>query len=68
MVKDIAQDKQEGLSQLESRLPTRQFRKHDPRGLLLQYASQVSSCWPYAHDKFEDEIFIKFSHDWEEVL
>jgi hypothetical protein len=28
----------------------------------------VSSCWPYAHDKFEDEIFTEGAQDWEEVL
>jgi hypothetical protein len=30
--------------------------------------SQVSSCWPYTHDKFEDEIFTECAQDWEEVL
>jgi hypothetical protein len=68
MVKDTAQDKQEGLSQLEYRFPTGRFHKHDPRGLVLQHASQVSSCWPYTHDKFEDEIFTECAQDWEEVL
>jgi hypothetical protein len=57
LVKDIAQAKQEGLSQLEFRFPTGRFHKHDPKGLVLQHASQVSSCWPYVHDKFKDEIF-----------
>jgi hypothetical protein len=57
LVKDIAQDKQEGPSQVEFRFPTSQFHKHDPKGLVLQHASHVSSYWPYAHDKFEDEIF-----------
>jgi hypothetical protein len=28
----------------------------------------VSSCWPYAHDSFEDEIFTEGTQDWEEVL
>jgi hypothetical protein len=28
----------------------------------------VSSCWPYAHDSFEDEIFTKGAQDWEEVI
>jgi hypothetical protein len=28
----------------------------------------VSSCWPYSHDTFEDEIFTKGAKDWEEVL
>jgi hypothetical protein len=68
IVKDTAQAKQEGLSQLEYRFPTGRFRKHDPKGLVLQHASQVSSCWPYAHDKFEDEIFTECAQDWEEVL
>jgi hypothetical protein len=68
LVKDTAQAKQEGLSQLEFRFPTGRFCKHDPKGLVLQHASQVSSCWPYAHDKFEDEIFTECAQDWEEVV
>jgi hypothetical protein len=68
MVKDTAQAKQEGLSQLEYRFPTGHFHKHDPKGLVLQQTSQVSSCWPYAHDIFKDEIFIEGTQDWEEVL
>ena len=35
LVKDTAQAKQQGLSQLEYRFPTCQFRKHEPRGLVL---------------------------------
>jgi hypothetical protein len=27
----------------------------------------VSSYWPYAHDKFEDEVFTKNAQDWDEV-
>jgi hypothetical protein len=57
MVKDTAQAKQKGLSQLEFRFQTSQFHKHDPKGLDLKHASQVSSCRPYAHDKFEDKVF-----------
>jgi hypothetical protein len=68
MVKDTAQDKQEGLSQLEFRFSTGRFYKHDPKGLVLQHASQVSSCWSYTHDKFEDEIFTECAQDWDEVL
>jgi hypothetical protein len=67
-VKDTAQAKQEGLSQLEFRFPTGRFCKHDPKGLVLQHASQVSSCWSYAHDKFEDEIFTESAQDWDEVV
>jgi hypothetical protein len=63
LVKDTAQAKQEGLSQLEFRFSTGQFCKHDTKGLVLQHASQVSSCWPYTHDKFEDEIFTKCTQD-----
>jgi hypothetical protein len=29
---------------------------------------QVSSCWPYAHDRFEDEIFTKNAQRWDEVV
>jgi hypothetical protein len=54
-VKDSAQAKQEGLIQLEYKFPTDQFHKHDPKGIVLQFTSQVSSCWPYVHEKFEDE-------------
>jgi len=57
LVKDTDQAKQEGLSQLEFRFPTGWFYKHDPKGLVLQHASQVSSCWSHAHDKFEYEVF-----------
>jgi hypothetical protein len=59
MVKDTAQVKQKGLSQLEYQFPIGHFHKHDPKGLVLQHVSQVSSCWPYSHDRFEDEIFTK---------
>jgi hypothetical protein len=68
MVKDTAQAKQEGLSQLEFRFQTSRFCKHDPKGLVLKHASQVSSCWPYAHDKFEDEVFTENAQDWDEVV
>jgi hypothetical protein len=53
---------------MEYRFLTSRFRNHDPKGLVLQHASKVSSYWPYAHDKFEDEFFTKCAKDWEEVL
>jgi hypothetical protein len=56
------------LSQIEFRFPTGRLRKHDPKGLSLQHASQVSMCFPYAHDKFNDESFTKCVEDLEEVL
>jgi hypothetical protein len=28
----------------------------------------VSSYWPYAHDKFEDEAFMENDLDWDEVV
>jgi hypothetical protein len=28
----------------------------------------VSSYWPYAHEKFEDEVFTENSQDWDEVV
>ena len=68
LVKDTAQAKLEGLSQIEFRFLTNRFRKHDPKGLVLQHASHVSSCWLYAHDKFEDEIFTECAHDWDKVV
>jgi hypothetical protein len=54
LVKYTAQANQEGLSQLEFLFQTGHFPKHDPRGLVSKHASHVSSCWSYAHDKFED--------------
>jgi hypothetical protein len=68
MVKDTAQAKQEGLSQLKFIFQTGHFHKHDPKGLVLKHAQQVSYYWPYAHDRFEDEIFIKNAQEWEEVM
>jgi hypothetical protein len=68
LVKDIAQAKKEGLSQLDFLFQTERFCKHNPKGLVLKHASQVSSCWPYAHEKFEDEVFIENAQDWDEVV
>jgi hypothetical protein len=28
----------------------------------------VSSCWPYAHKKFEDEVFKENAQDWDDVV
>jgi hypothetical protein len=68
LVKDTTQAKQEGLSQLEFRFPMRRFHKHDPKGLVLQHASQMSSYWSYAHEKFKHEVFTKNAKDWDEVV
>jgi hypothetical protein len=68
MVKDTMQAKQEGLSQLEYQFPIGRFHKNDPKGLVPQNAGHVSSCCPYAHDSFEDEIFTKGTQYSEEVL
>jgi hypothetical protein len=68
LVKDTVQAKQEGLSQHKLIFSIGIFRKHDPKRLVLKHASQVSSCWSYAHDKFEDEIFIKNAQEWDEVV
>jgi hypothetical protein len=68
LVKDTTQAKQEGIIHLEFRFHTSRFLKHDPKGLVLQYASQVSSCWSYAHEKFEDEVFTENAQDWDEVV
>jgi hypothetical protein len=38
------------------------------QGSGLKNASQVSSYCPYAHDRFEDEIFIENAQDWDEVV
>lgn len=68
MVKDIVQEKQEGLNQIEYRFPTSHFHKHDPKGLVPWNASHISSYWLYSYDNFEDEIFIEGTQDWEELL
>jgi hypothetical protein len=68
MVKDIAQEKQEGLNNLEYRFLTGFFHKRDPKGLVPHHAPQVSSYWLYSHDTFKYEIFTEGSQDWEEVL
>jgi hypothetical protein len=68
LVKDTDEAKQEGLNQLDFRFQIGQFHKHDPKGLVLQHASQVSSCWPYAHKKFEDEVFMENVQDWDELV
>jgi hypothetical protein len=67
MVKDTVHAKQLELGQLEFWFQTVRFHKHDPKGLVLQHASQVSFCWPYTHDQFEDEIFIENDQDWNVV-
>jgi hypothetical protein len=58
-VKDTTQEKLEGLSQLEFRFSTGRFCK---------MKSQVSSYWLYAHDKFEDEIFIERAQEWDKMV
>jgi hypothetical protein len=63
LVKDTSQAKQQGLSQLKIRFSIGQFRKHDPKGLVLQHASHVSSCWLYVHDKLEDKVFTENAQD-----
>jgi hypothetical protein len=68
MVNDTTQAKQEGLSQLEFRFQTDRFCKNDPKGLVLKHGSQVSSYLPYAHKKFEDEVFRENAQDWDEVV
>jgi hypothetical protein len=68
LIKNTAQAKQEGLSQLEFKFLTVRFCKHNSKDLVLQHASQVSSCWPYIHDNFEDEIFTECTQDWDKVV
>jgi hypothetical protein len=68
MLKYTTQAKKEGLSQLEFQFQIGLFRKHDPKGLVLKHASQVSSSWPYTHDRFEDEIFTENAQNWDEVM
>jgi hypothetical protein len=57
LVKGTAQSKQEGLNQLDFLFQTGCFQNNDRKGLVLKHASQVLSCWSYAHDKFKDEVF-----------
>jgi hypothetical protein len=68
IVKDTTHAKQEGLSHLEYRFPTGQFRRHDPKGIVPQHTGKVASHWPYSHDSYEDELFTENAQDWEEVL
>jgi hypothetical protein len=56
------------MSQIEFIFQTCRFHKNDRKVLLLKHASQVFSCWSYAHEKFEDEIFTRNSQDWDEVV
>jgi hypothetical protein len=35
---------------------------------VLKHASQVLPYWPYAHDKFKDEVFTENALDWDEVV
>jgi hypothetical protein len=67
-VKDTTQAKQEGLSHLEYMFRTSRYRKHDLKGLLVKHVEQVMVYWPYAHDKFEDEVFTENAHSWDEVI
>jgi hypothetical protein len=57
LVNDTSQAKQEGLSKIKFRFLIGRFYNHDPRGPVPRLASKVSSCWSYAHDKFEYEVF-----------
>jgi hypothetical protein len=68
MVRETAHAKQEGLNQLEYQFHTGHFHKHNPKGLVPQHATQVSSYWSYAHDNFEEKIFTEVTQNWEEVL
>jgi len=56
------------LNQLEYWFHRSHFHKHDPKGLVPQHLTHVSSYWLYAHDIFEDEIFTEGAWDWEEVV
>jgi hypothetical protein len=44
------------------------YPKHDPKGLVLKHSEQVTIYWPYAHDKFDDEVFTENAHSWDEVI
>jgi hypothetical protein len=59
LVKDTSQDKQGRTEPIGVLFQTIHFYKHDPKCLVLKHVSQVSSSWPYSHDKFEDEVFMK---------
>jgi hypothetical protein len=67
-IKDTTQARKEAQIQVEYRFYMGRYRKHDPKNLVAQHASQVVSHWSYAHDSFEDEIFTENALDWEEVL
>jgi hypothetical protein len=59
MIRDTAQVKQEGLNQIKYHFHTGHFLKNDPKVLITQHATRVSSYWSYDHDSFEDKIFTK---------
>jgi hypothetical protein len=59
--------RQEGQVHLEYRFMTGRYRKHDPKGLVPKHAEQVVLTWPYAHEKWEEELFTENSQDWKEV-
>jgi hypothetical protein len=59
VVKDAKHAKQEGKVQLEYRFMTGRFKKHDPKGLVLKHVEHVSLSWPYAHEKWQEELFIE---------
>jgi hypothetical protein len=67
VVKYAKHAKQEGQVHLEYRFMTGRYKKHDPKGLVQKHAKQVVLTWPYAHEKWEEELFTKNSQDWKEV-
>jgi len=67
-IKYTTQVRKESQSQVEYRFFIGIYRKHDPKNLVAQYVGHIISRWLYAHDIFEDEMFIENDLDWEEVL
>jgi hypothetical protein len=60
--------RQEAHNRIEYMFFTKRYRKHDPKKLVAKHANQVISHWTYSHASFEENIFIKNSLNWDEVL
>jgi hypothetical protein len=44
-----------------------QFRRHDPKGLVVKNCDLISLAWPYTHEWWEDELPYENAKDWDEV-
>jgi hypothetical protein len=58
-MKDTTHARKEAQSQIEYKLVTERYKRHDPRKLVIEHANQVVSHWHYPHEDFEGAIFIE---------